>query len=46
VNVTQTFALTPSSGPVGTPIELKVTGLGWHVVKVYEFGRNIVSRQG
>jgi len=33
VNVTQTFALTPSSGPVGTPIELKVTGLGWRTME-------------
>jgi hypothetical protein len=32
VNVTQTFALTPASGPVGTPIELKVTGLGWRTM--------------
>jgi hypothetical protein len=33
VNVTQTFALTPASGPVGTPIELKVTGLGWRTME-------------
>jgi len=33
VNVTQTFAMTPSSGPVGTPIELKVTGLGWRTME-------------
>ena len=33
VNVTQTFALTPTSGPVGTPIELKVTGLGWRTME-------------
>ena len=33
INVTQTFALTPSSGPVGTPIELKVTGLGWRTME-------------
>ena len=32
INVTQTFALTPASGPVGTPIELKVTGLGWRTM--------------
>ena len=31
--VTQTFALTPASGPVGTPIELKVTGLGWRTME-------------
>src|SRR5438552_14653353 len=33
INVTQTFAMTPSSGPVGTPIELKVTGLGWRTME-------------
>jgi hypothetical protein len=33
VNVTQTFALTPASGPAGTPIELKVTGLGWRTME-------------
>ena len=33
INVTQTFALTPISGPVGTPIELKVTGLGWRTME-------------
>jgi hypothetical protein len=32
IDVTQTFALTPKSGPVGTPIELKVTGLGWRTM--------------
>ena len=33
INVTQTFTLTPASGPVGTPIELKVTGLGWRTME-------------
>ena len=33
INVTQTFDLTPTSGPVGTPIELKVTGLGWRTME-------------
>jgi hypothetical protein len=33
INVTQTFAMTPSSGPTGTPIELKVTGLGWRTME-------------
>src|SRR6266516_1678052 len=33
INVTQTFGLTPISGPVGTPIELKVTGLGWRTME-------------
>ena len=33
INVTQTFALTPTSGAVGTPIELKITGLGWRTME-------------
>ncbi len=33
INLTQTFALSPSSGAVGTPIELKVTGLGWRTME-------------
>src|SRR6266699_5388072 len=33
INVTQTFALTPTSGPVGTPLELKITGLGWRTME-------------
>jgi hypothetical protein len=33
VNVSQSFALSPTSGPVGTPIELKVTGLGWRTME-------------
>jgi hypothetical protein len=33
INLTQTFTLTPTSGPVGTPIELKVTGLGWRTME-------------
>ena len=33
INVTQTFAITPASGPAGTPIELKVTGLGWRTME-------------
>ena len=33
INVTQTFAMTPPSGPPGTPIELKVTGLGWRTME-------------
>jgi hypothetical protein len=33
INVSQSFALSPASGPVGTPIELKVTGLGWRTME-------------
>jgi hypothetical protein len=33
LEVTQTFALAPLSGPVGTPLELKVTGLGWRTME-------------
>jgi hypothetical protein len=33
INVTQTFELTPTSGSVGTPIELKVKGLGWRTME-------------
>jgi hypothetical protein len=29
LEVTQTFVMTPSSGPVGTPVEIEVTGLGY-----------------
>lgn len=33
IEVTQTFELTPTSGPVGTPLELKVKGLGWRTME-------------
>src|SRR5579862_1094127 len=33
INVTQSFELAPASGPVGTPIELKVKGLGWRTME-------------
>jgi hypothetical protein len=33
INVTQTFAMSPTSGAVGTSIELKVTGLGWRTME-------------
>jgi hypothetical protein len=33
IEVTQTFELTPKSGPVGTPIELRVKGLGWRTME-------------
>jgi hypothetical protein len=33
IDVTQSFEMTPTSGPVGTPIELKVKGLGWRTME-------------
>jgi len=33
INLTQTFAMTPASGPPGTLIELKITGLGWRTME-------------
>ena len=32
VEVTQTFEVHPSEGPIGTPIELRVTGFGWRTM--------------
>ena len=33
IEVTQSFEMTPASGPVGTPIELRVKGLGWRTME-------------
>jgi len=33
IDVTQSFELGPTSGPVGTPIELRVKGLGWRTME-------------
>jgi hypothetical protein len=33
VEVTQSFEMSPSFGPVGTPIELQVKGLGWRAME-------------
>ena len=33
IEVTQSFEMSPTSGPIGTPIELKVTGLGWRTME-------------
>jgi hypothetical protein len=33
LDVTQTFEMHPSEGPIGTPIELRVTGFGWRTME-------------
>jgi len=33
IEVTQSFEMSPTSGPVGTPIELRVKGLGWRAME-------------
>ena len=33
IEVTQSFEMTPTSGPLGTPIELRVKGLGWRTME-------------
>ncbi len=33
IEVTQSFEMTPLSGPIGTPIELRVKGLGWRTME-------------
>src|SRR5437762_2423563 len=33
IEVTQSFEMTPLSGPTGTPIELRVKGLGWRTME-------------
>ena len=33
IEVGQTFEMYPAEGPVGTPIELRVTGLGWRTLE-------------
>jgi hypothetical protein len=33
VEVTQTFEMHPSEGPIGTLVELRVTGLGWRTME-------------
>ena len=46
IEVTQSFELTPASGPVGTPIELKVKGLGWRTMEstwVVNWDNNLVG---
>ncbi len=33
IEVSQTFEISPTEGPVGTPIELRVSGLGWRTME-------------
>src|SRR5205809_1755803 len=33
IEVTQSFEMNPLSGPIGTPIELRVKGLGWRTME-------------
>src|SRR5215813_13420766 len=33
IEVTQSFEMSPLSGPVGTPVELRVKGLGWRTME-------------
>ncbi len=33
LEVTQSFEMTPRAGPVGTPIELRVEGIGWRTME-------------
>jgi hypothetical protein len=33
IEVTQSFDMSPRSGPVGTPIEIRVKGLGWRTME-------------
>ncbi len=46
IEVTQSFELTPTSGPLGTPIEMKVKGLGWRTMEstwVVNWDNNLVG---
>ena len=46
IEVTQSFEMIPASGPVGTPVELKVKGLGWRTMEstwVVNWDNNLVG---
>lgn len=46
IEVTQSFEMTPVSGAIGTPIELRVTGLGWRTMEstwVVNWDNNLVG---
>jgi hypothetical protein len=46
IEVTQSFELTPASGPLGTPVELRVKGLGWRTMEstwVVNWDNNLVG---
>jgi hypothetical protein len=46
IEVTQSFEMHPASGPVGTPIEIRVKGLGWRTMEstwVVNWDNNLVG---
>src|SRR2546425_6782414 len=46
IEVTQSFQMSPASGPIGTPIELKVKGLGWRTMEstwVVNWDNNLIG---
>jgi hypothetical protein len=46
IEVTQSFEMTPASGPLGTPVELRVKGLGWRTMEstwVVNWDNNLVG---
>ena len=46
IEVTQSFEMSPVTGPIGTPIELRVKGLGWRTMEstwVVNWDNNLVG---
>jgi hypothetical protein len=46
IDLTQSFEFSPASGPVGTPVEVKVKGLGWRTMEstwVVNWDNNVVG---